>query len=134
MASVPPGWPKDVQYLTRCQPSPKLNARQRQALCDWQNDALIQTSRRMTMIRAIDDRSHPACGQSGLFAKTPIPPRTTVVQYLGLVHTEDESELTSDYDLRVSGPSSAVPYAPDDRDVELLGIDATHCGNEARCE
>ena len=50
-----------------------------------------------TQIRIIDDPSHPACGQRGLFAIQKIPSHSHILDYLGEVHSDNREE--SDYDL-----------------------------------
>lgn len=71
---------------------------------------------------------HPACGQHGMFATCDIPPRTFLFPYLGVVHTEHESDAASEYDLRL--------WAPIEHDLDepklALGVDATHAGSYAR--
>lgn len=71
------------------------------------------------IIRFIEDHSHPAYGQRGLFTSKKIPPRSHIIDYLGEVHCDDR--LSSDYDLslyRAEGIS--------------IGVDASRMGNEAR--
>ncbi|KAI1472230.1 uncharacterized protein F4812DRAFT_454038 [Daldinia caldariorum] len=70
--------------------------------------------------------SHPARGQSGLFAARPLPPGTLVLPYYGVVHSSSSPHATahhheqqSDYDLWL------------DRDAGLA-VDAARAGNEAR--
>ena len=48
-------------------------------------------------IRHIDDKSHPANGQMGLFASKKIQPNSHIIDYMGEVHSDDRPE--SDYDL-----------------------------------
>lgn len=38
-----------------------------------------------TTIQRIEDKNHPACGQFGLFAAKQIPPRTLILDYIGMV-------------------------------------------------
>ncbi|CAO1618668.1 unnamed protein product [Sympodiomycopsis kandeliae] len=132
----PQNWPSNVTYLSEhCKPSPGLSATYAAIFCSKPLDsgspfdAVNLRSQGWTQIRAITDPSHPACGQYGLFAKRQIPPRTIIVPYLGLVHTEDESDQASDYDLRVMAPDLDDPL---NGQKISLGIDATHFGNEAR--
>ena len=67
----------------------------------------------------ISDEIHPANGQYGLFAAHHLAPDSFILPYLGYVHTEAESDETSNYDLSL------------DRDVGI-GVDAATMGNEAR--
>lgn len=76
---------------------------------------------------SIKPSRHLAKGQFGLFATKDIPPRSFILPYLGLVHLEEESNADSEYDLRVWGEGENGERIP-------LGIDATECGSEARCE
>jgi len=70
-------------------------------------------------IACITNPSHPACGQYGLFAAQNLLPDTYIISYIGFVHTAQESDPDSDYDLSL------------DRDLGI-SIDATKMGNEAR--
>ncbi len=90
---------------------------------------------------------HPAAGQCGLFACARIPPNTFLGPYLGVVHTEAESNEESNYDLRLwayrradastyySSSEQAQEDSGDaDEEVERipLGVDATHAGGVMR--
>jgi SET domain-containing protein len=70
-------------------------------------------------ITAISDQAHPACGQSGLFAKRHLAPDSFILLYLGVIHGQEDADPTSDYDLSL------------DRELNV-GIDASKSGNEAR--
>ncbi|CAI4215450.1 unnamed protein product [Parascedosporium putredinis] len=71
-------------------------------------------------ITPISDPSHPANGQSGLFANKALKPGTFILLYLGNVHPETDVEAKeSDYDLWL------------DRDAGIA-VDASRSGNEAR--
>lgn len=63
--------------------------------------------------------SHPAHGQSGLFAAQHLKPGTFILAYLGRVHSSAGTSATSDYDLWL------------DRDADVA-VDAAAQGNEAR--
>ena len=70
-------------------------------------------------IQRISEPSHPAHGQSGLFAARDLKPNTFICFYLGLVHGAGDTDPASNYDLSL--------------DPELhIGVDATKMGNEAR--
>lgn len=71
-------------------------------------------------ITPITTPTHPANGQSGLFATRPLKPGAFVLLYLGNLHPEgDPSAASSDYDLWL------------DREAGVA-VDAQRCGNEAR--
>lgn len=72
-------------------------------------------------IKSIDNPSHPANGQYGLFAAQDLVPSSFITFYLGLVHVNESEDTNkeSDYDLSF------------DREL-VLSIDAEHLGNEAR--
>lgn len=70
-------------------------------------------------ITAIEDASHPAKGQYGLFATQNLAPGALILPYLGYVHDQSETDETSDYDLSL------------DRE-RGLSVDASRMGNEAR--
>lgn len=74
-----------------------------------------------TQIRQIQERTHPAFGQLGLFAARKIPPNTMLLWYLGEVHAEHRDN--SDYDLSLFKTSGGIN----------IGVDAQYMGNEARC-
>ena len=98
---------------------------------------------------------HPAAGQFGLVAYATIPPRTFLGPYLGVVHTEQESDANSNYDLRIwaerkkmaaedattsadatSNPQGNPSQMQEDDEEEMeqipLGVDATHAGGVLR--
>lgn len=72
-------------------------------------------------VRVIRDPSHPACGQSAMFAIRDLEPADLILFYLGRVHLNEseDTDSTSDYDLSF------------DRELGL-SIDAQLMGNEAR--
>lgn len=131
---LPADWPTEVDYLTSASvPSAQLSPFHQAIFCrELPKDSPLHPRRLRESawgrIRPIKDAAHPAYGQAGLFAIKDIPPRTVVVPYLGVVHTNEESDPESDYDLGVWAPmseSSTVKVS--------LGIDATTQGCEARC-
>ncbi|KAI8852974.1 hypothetical protein BC829DRAFT_355193, partial [Chytridium lagenaria] len=67
----------------------------------------------------ITDPSHPAFGQRGLVSTIKIPPRSHILDYMGIVHSESTASPSSDYSLSF------------DRRFGL-SIDAEKSGNEAR--
>jgi len=121
----PTNWPRTLPYLTAPVLSPALSSRRAPsaaiaalnlhgAAC-----ACAASPSPLVRIRPITAPSHPACGQSGLFAARTLPARSWVVDYLGVYHTQDESDPASDYDIVL------------DRDSGVA-VDAATCGNEAR--
>lgn len=72
---------------------------------------------------AIKPPTSPLCGQAGLYnAGSKIPRGAWIRDYLGVVHLEKEADSQSDYDLSLERHE----------DGEVVGIDATTRGNEAR--
>ncbi|KAK0548543.1 hypothetical protein OC844_007013 [Tilletia horrida] len=151
----PANWPAGVAYLPdRCQPSALLPPHLAAAFCvpfpastDTSAAASASSSSSISplkdlMIRRIthdtpfqphpllQNKHHPALGQYGLFATRELPARTLVCPYLGVVHTEAETDEGSEYDAKVWAKVGEVPGV-EGEDVGL-GIDATHAGNLAR--
>lgn len=77
------------------------------------------SSNKLIKIKKISDPKHPANGQYGLFANQKLPPRSHVIDYVGYVHPNRESDASSDYDISLD---SALG----------IGIDAQRWGCEAR--
>lgn len=82
--------------------------------------ASAANARPLVAIRPISETSHPAHGQSGLFATKKIPPRTLIIHYLGEVHCDDRPD--SDYDLSLYRSPEGLS----------AGVDASRMGNEGR--
>lgn len=87
------------------------------------------TSNSLIRITPITDPSHPACGQSGLFAAKDLPAGSHIIDYTGLLHScplpppnegAESCCASSDYDLAFL-----------DRDA-AIAIDGSVMGNEAR--
>lgn len=96
---VPARWPKDIKYLRNMVYSTSIPPNVL---------AIIQGTHRPTSaasagisapvtIRRIEDKSHPAHGQMGLFVCKKIPPNSHILDYMGEVHSDDRPG--SDYDL-----------------------------------
>lgn len=85
----------------------------------------------LVKISPISTASHPACGQSGLFATKDLRPGTFILQYLGEVHASlTQTQLPN-------STSPIDPHADSDYDLSLdrelgIGVDADTRGNEAR--
>lgn len=113
--STPSGWPKgDVQFITDCDWS-NVSAKQRSQLRPSMNNPKKPCKR--VRIRPIDDKSHPAHGQRGLFARAALKPGSHVIDYVGVIRDSSSESKTSDYILAFT---------------EDLSIDAEERGNEAR--
>ncbi|KAE8223781.1 hypothetical protein CF319_g3232 [Tilletia indica] len=80
----------------------------------------------------LQNTTHPAIGQNGLFAEVPLPPRTLICPYLGTVHGEAETDERSEYDAKVWAREGEVEGLEVGGGDVGLGIDATYAGNVAR--
>jgi hypothetical protein len=122
-SKVPKGWPDGVVYLARPLYSKTLSKEVLQALHGKPDLEQVLTKRSTSSfpvrICSIKDQNHPANGQSGLFATQNLAPSSFIICYHGYVHSEEETDPTSDYDLCLSREFG-------------LGIDASKMGNEAR--
>jgi hypothetical protein len=123
---VPKGWPQDVIYLTTPRISRSLSSSLRTQLNTPQGEhailkakTLAQLPSSMVRIAKISMETHPAHGQYGLFATRGLAPDTFILCYHGYVHSEEETDVGSNYDLSLH------------RELGI-GIDATSMGNEAR--
>jgi SET domain-containing protein len=123
MNTKPPGgWPEDLRYITRNIYSKQLNATELEKIgvdknCQPQPPA--QKPSKLVKIRQINDPNHPAHGQNGLFAATKLQPKMHIIDYLGYVHPDRESDPSSDYDLKLDKETG-------------VGVDAQRVGTEAR--
>ncbi|KAG9228818.1 hypothetical protein BJ875DRAFT_434648 [Amylocarpus encephaloides] len=121
----PKNWPPRLPYLTSPLYPPNFPPETLTSLHFRPPSALEITAPRgpspLVKITPILDPSHPACGQSGLFAASELKPGTLILRYLGEVHTSgrNDKHADSDYDLSL------------DRDLGV-GIDAAKRGNEGR--
>jgi hypothetical protein len=77
--------------------------------------------KKMVQVRTISDPTHPAFTQRGLFSTRKVERGSHLLDYIGLVHTEQESNPDSNYDLRFVKVKD-----------EWLSIDAAEMGNDAR--
>lgn len=94
-----------------------------------------QVGKNNVVPRKITDASHPAYGQHGLFTTRKIQPGQHILDYIGFIHTETESDPRSDYDIRFFlAPSFQSPRSPSTPvlETEWISIDAANMGNEAR--
>lgn len=121
---IPKSWPKDIPYITRPAYSKTISSSILRLLkSDLPPNSTIAPNGAgpysSVKISAINDRSHPAHGQYGLFASQRLPPDSFILPYLGHIHGQTNTDPNSDYDLSL------------DRDLGL-GVDASKMGNEAR--
>ena len=143
-------WPSDIVYLPRCIYSYSLSP---QVLTDLHtapssisnsscniipSTKLPPSPNPALYIQYIDDTSHPAFGQRGLFAARNLEPGSLVCLYSGIVNYKKPGERTgdgrvSDYDLSLCR-ELALEGSIDDTDCQVLNIsiDAENAGNEAR--
>jgi hypothetical protein len=130
IGQLPKNWPKDVPYLTDHTFSTAVTADQQAALSRSNSESesyakipseLLKTPYPLVEIITINDASHPAHGQRGLFAKQQLVPDSLICLYLGHVHTNSlsDTDAHSDYDLAYDKENG-------------LSIDAGQSGNEAR--
>lgn len=123
MTSKPKNWPADVVYLNAPAYSQALSSDR--SLLAVNINAVVETVATplkvcgLVKIQSISDSSHPAYGQCGLFAAQHLPAGSFILPYIGLVHTREEADPTSDYDLSLNRFTG-------------VGVDATKMGNEAR--
>lgn len=128
---LPKNWPLNFPYLTAPVYSPTIRTEHKIALRIRPKDAADvppntpKGPSSLVKITPITTPSHPANGQSGLFATKDLKPGTFILQYLGEIHAAvSEANLpgahaNSNYDLSL------------DRETGI-GIDADKRGNEAR--
>lgn len=132
--AIPRNWPATIPYLLQPMHSPVLTKDQRQALKNRAPDLAAEIPLNyprgpsaLVRILPIEDASHPAYKQAGLFAARTILPGSLIVPYYGIVHPSTSSHEAegsrehekSDYDLWL------------DRDANVA-VDAEKAGNEAR--
>mmetsp|Transcript_1319 Transcript_1319/g.1855 ORF Transcript_1319/g.1855 Transcript_1319/m.1855 type:complete len:157 (+) Transcript_1319:39-509(+) len=113
-AKLPKGWPPEVEFKSDCDWT-GVSEELRTKLRPKQNN--IKRPCRSVRIRIIEDKSHPAYGQRGLFASGTIKPRTHIIDYVGKILPESKESTISDYIIAFT---------------ENLSIDAADHGNESR--
>ncbi|KAK4700180.1 hypothetical protein P7C70_g6072, partial [Phenoliferia sp. Uapishka_3] len=121
--SEPEDWPGTVPFLTVPKSSPLL---QREDKIKFASPPLAPPPNDppWVIIKKIVGRNHPAKGQYGLYNGDRVLDKGTWIRdYLGVVHTDTESETSSDYDVCLS---RAATFA------DTISIDATLAGNESR--
>ncbi|KAI1374474.1 hypothetical protein F4677DRAFT_426235 [Hypoxylon crocopeplum] len=128
--ATPKNWPVAIPYLSQPAYAPHVTRSQRQVLNMRPPDLTTEIPRdfprgpsALVRIVPICDPSHPANGQSGLFAARSLTPGSLILPYYGVIHSslppDNTNHEKSDYDLWL------------DRDV-ALAVDADKAGNEAR--
>jgi hypothetical protein len=128
--AIPKNWPPSVPYLSQPSFSPHLTKIQKESLRVRLSDitATIPSSFprgpcSLVRIIPINDPSHPADGQAGLFAARDLEPGTLILPYYGVIHSSlPPHSLThdkSDYDLWLNREAG-------------VAVDAEKAGNEAR--
>ncbi|GAA5853757.1 hypothetical protein JCM8547_007437 [Rhodosporidiobolus lusitaniae] len=130
----PPGFPPSVKYLTTPLPSRLLPFSSRATYCTSCPPHLLPNPPPRVSIKPISDPLHPANGQSGLFNTSgkKFERGTWIRDYVGVVHTEEEADGKSDYDLSLERRVVKGEKEGEEDRVEVTGIDATKAGNEAR--
>ncbi|KAI1806286.1 hypothetical protein F4811DRAFT_156915 [Daldinia bambusicola] len=132
-AALPKNWPPTLPYLQEPCFAPHVTKAQQQILRTRDpesgsaniipRDFPRGPSSLARILPIVEPESHPARGQSGLFAARPLPPGSLVLPYYGVVHSSlpphSAAHEQSDYDLWL------------DRDA-ALAVDAAGAGNEAR--
>ncbi len=120
--NIPEHWPAETRFLTRSIPAsnlpPQLKGKYCPSTSSPERNRLYPQRLRIKIIKA--PMTHPALGQRGLFAPCKIAARTFVCDYIGIIHTESDADLNSNYDL------SMCPH-------DGVAIDAAEMGGIARC-
>ncbi|CZT07562.1 uncharacterized protein RAG0_12965 [Rhynchosporium agropyri] len=152
---LPKNWPANLPYLINPVYSPTLTPTHLTALRTRPNNVPEippQTPKgpsNLVKITPITKPSHPAYGQSGLFAAKDLKPGTFILQYLGEIHAsplpapghpDPDPPAKAQLHPKVETEARAKrldPHASSNYDLSLdretgLGIDADKRGNEAR--
>ncbi|KAH7346401.1 SET domain-containing protein [Rhexocercosporidium sp. MPI-PUGE-AT-0058] len=165
MPPQPKNWPSTVPYLTHPVYSPTLTPSHLTALRTRPNDSKEIPPNTpkgpcpLVRIIPITTPSHPACGQSGLFAVKDLKPGTFILQYVGEIHASPLASSENPIPIPIpdgdsnspsqtepgtktasavaTQPNKSDPHASSNYDLSLdreigLGIDADKKGNEAR--
>ncbi|KAI1387994.1 uncharacterized protein F4822DRAFT_298912 [Hypoxylon trugodes] len=128
--ATPRNWPITIPYLSQPSYTPHVAKSQHEVVSTRPAAPIAEIPRdfprgpsALVRIVPINDPSHPANGQSGLFAARQLPPGSFILPYYGMVHSSLPPHSLvhekSDYDLWL------------DRDG-ALAVDAEKMGNEAR--
>ncbi|KAI2468179.1 hypothetical protein F4781DRAFT_277757 [Annulohypoxylon bovei var. microspora] len=128
--AAPKNWPAAIPYLLQPSYASHITKPQYQIVRTRPVDVINEIPHNfprgpsaLARIVPITNPTHPANGQSGLFAARQLPPGSLILPYYGVVHSSSLPYSTahekSDYDLWL------------DRDG-ALAVDAEKAGNEAR--
>jgi len=120
---LPKSWPDDIQFLNQ----PQYTSTVTKVIKKTINDPFMGSVSvpcplspcQLVLIRTINELSHPAHLQRGLFAAKNLEPTSLIILYIGLVHTMEDTNPNSSYDLSLESSLG-------------VGVDATKMGNEAR--
>lgn len=116
----PGNWPSQVTYITRNIYSKKIDAAVLNEILPKSAGAGTSGGvSKLVKIKLITDKAHPACGQYGLFSARKLTSKCHVLDYMGFVHSDLESDPTSDYDISLDSGLG-------------IAIDAQRWGNEGR--
>ncbi|KIW95734.1 uncharacterized protein Z519_04319 [Cladophialophora bantiana CBS 173.52] len=124
---LPKHWPKDIIYIDTLHiPSP-LSRELLHSTAPFPPSVSLPiiplpsppSPSHLVQIKPINDPTHPAYTQHGLFAARALAPSSFIILYLGTLHSSTTTDPTSNYDLSL------------DRELDL-SIDASKRGNEAR--
>jgi SET domain-containing protein len=125
-ATLPKGWPIDpsLKYISKSGYAASLSLSTLRSLhaLPPKSEVIsqpLQSPCPLVRITSITSPTHPAHNQHGLFATRSLPPESLIIIYLGLVHSSEDTDPDSDYDLSM------------DRELGI-GVDARYQGNEAR--
>ncbi|KAG0645948.1 Euchromatic histone-lysine N-methyltransferase 1 [Hyphodiscus hymeniophilus] len=133
---LPRNWPTNSPYIVTPVYSKSLSSSHDSSLRTRPSDAFEIPANsprgpcQLVRVTPIANPSHPANGQSGLFATKDLKPGTFILQYLGEIHASPTPSFSTQN-------SNADPHAHSDYDLSLdrehgIGIDAAKMGNEAR--
>ncbi|KAI0379000.1 hypothetical protein F5Y04DRAFT_138584 [Hypomontagnella monticulosa] len=128
--ATPKNWPASIPYLLQPSYAPHITKSQQEVIHTRPPDLSTEIPRAfprgpsaIARIVPITDATHPANGQSGLFAARALPPGSLILPYYGIVHSavapHSAAHETSDYDLWLTREGA-------------LAVDAAKAGNEAR--
>lgn len=142
---IPSNWPTDVKYTTRNIYSKgipshvltQITGKATAILANSNTKVPAQTAKYVAnvagvKIKIVTEKSHPACGQRGLFAAKKLKPGSHVLDYMGFVHTDKESNSNSDYDIALGRYELEADGSSDTKKYVEIAIDAMSVGNEAR--
>ena len=133
----PKNWPKEIEFLTTNKLHPSLQGQPLPNLSSLPPPILLSIHKQQSplppisphvSIRKITDESHPAYGESGLFASKSLPPKSLLLTYTGLLSPSKLASTTSNYTLSFLSRSHNNTNSHN----FSLTIDAEYMGNESR--